>query len=452
MKLVDAALRAGAAVAGLLAEVAGASYFVLRKMVNAVIKATGPFGEILDWALTRLESFAEDVFHSVLTAARYAGAKLTEALDWVVDKGTQAIKAMVNAWESVRERLIDLYRWASEQAQQIAEVIWEEIGRATQRFRNSVVYVLLYLERDFIPGVRRFVTGLLDAGYEVTVLVGRLARRGVQLVAEAVAAMLAFGVTLTELIVATVRRPRSIRDNLVAAYRAAGQTVAQIVAAAEAAGEDALAEILATLDRLQEPLEEMLAGAAEVGGGALATVVSILLNWLATYRPLTEEEKAAGRLVFGNSIDLDNVSISAESLDNKVIFAIQNYFDGDPDSRAFVTTTLINFDVSQGIDTPTLVHELTHVWQAEVTGPFYMAEAIHAQVIDPDAYNYGYTNATNGNGGEEALDAADGDLNQFNREQQGDIAMHYYVRRHEEGRDEPEWAPWQPYVDVFQAA
>ena len=70
----------------------------------------------------------------------------------------------------------------------------------------------------------------------------------------------------------------------------------------------------------------------------------------------------------------------------------------------------------------------------------------------PDAYNYGYTNSTNGNGAETALSAANGDFSVFNPEQQGNIIEHYYVRRYEENRPAAEYAAWQPYVDIVQAA
>jgi hypothetical protein len=79
-----------------------------------------------------------------------------------------------------------------------------------------------------------------------------------------------------------------------------------------------------------------------------------------------------------------------ESLANDIIFGIQDFFSGHPESRAFVTDNLINFDVNDGaIKRHTLIHELCHVWQFDVTGPFYMSEAIHAQVAG-DGYNCGY--------------------------------------------------------------
>lgn len=456
-RMIEAAIRAGAAVADLLAEAVKGSYFLLRRVIYGMADLVG-VGEIMRWAVERLESFAENVFHEVLTALRFAGEALTDVLDWAIDQGQAAFDAVVEAWESVREDLIDLYRWASQLAADVAEAVWEQIGRATQRFQNSVTYVLNYLETDFLPGVRRFVHGLLDAGYELVDLMGRLLGRAVAFIAEAVRELLALGVTLAEILAATLEEPDEAWDNLLRALEEVGATWQEILAAAQEAGDDAVREVVATARRLEGPLEDMLAGALEVGGGFLGLLVSELFNLLGTYRPLTDAEKAEAAQVFGDSLDLDLVSISQESLDNEVIFAVQNFFDGDPDSRAFVTGTLINMDVNQPIDMPTLIHELTHVWQNFATGPMYLSEAIHAQATNPDAYDYGYTDADTGAGAEAALIAAGGDFEAFNREQQAQIVMHYYVRRFAppppaNPTDPPlSWAEWQPYIDVVRAA
>jgi hypothetical protein len=119
-----------------------------------------------------------------------------------------------------------------------------------------------------------------------------------------------------------------------------------------------------------------------------------------------------------------------------------------------------------------MIHELTHVWQFAVTGPFYMSEAIHAQVAGA-GYNYGYDEGVSsvtipidyagatdtldagdvtGLNGEAALNAAGGNFEAFNREQQGQITMHYFVRRVLQGRPAADFAAWQPYIDVVQAA
>jgi hypothetical protein len=150
--------------------------------------------------------------------------------------------------------------------------------------------------------------------------------------------------------------------------------------------------------------------------------------------------------VYADALDLDTIRVSAEDLTNDIIFGLQDWARGRTDSRAFTTMTLINFDVDDGITPATLIHELCHVWQAVVDGPFYLVQAIHAQNTSA-SYNYGYTNAANGDGGEDDLLAANGDFESFNREQQGQIMMHYFVRRYQEARPTPQW---QPYVDFVQ--
>ena len=104
---------------------------------------------------------------------------------------------------------------------------------------------------------------------------------------------------------------------------------------------------------------------------------------------MTAQEIAEAKIVFGNTLDYDHIYFASESLLNDIIFGIQDFFSGNPESRAFVTDTLVNFDVDDGIERHTMIHELTHVWQFAVTGPFYMSEAIHAQVAGA-GYNYGY--------------------------------------------------------------
>lgn len=105
----------------------------------------------------------------------------------------------------------------------------------------------------------------------------------------------------------------------------------------------------------------------------------------------------------------------------------------------------------EGITNETLIHELTHVWQNFETGPMYLTEAIHAQVTDDDAYSYGYTDEDTGAGAEAELQAANGDFEACSREQQAQIAMHYYVRQFVESPP-LDVTDWQPYIDHLRAA
>jgi hypothetical protein len=90
---------------------------------------------------------------------------------------------------------------------------------------------------------------------------------------------------------------------------------------------------------------------------------------------------------------------------------------------------------------PWLIHELTHVWQYQHMGWRYFFKAISAQVrIGSKAYRYG---------GEQALQQIHLQgflLNDFNLEQQGEIARDYY-RSLVNGLD---ISAYQPFIDQLQ--
>lgn len=226
-----------------------------------------------------------------------------------------------------------------------------------------------------------------------------------------------------------------------------------------------------TLRGARGGLRDVLGGLGEVAAGAAGTVAALLLAATSRYRPLTPQERADARRVYGEAIDLDLVSVSLPSLANDVVFAVQRRVRRRRSSRAFVTNTLINCDPAEALPRHTLVHELAHVWQALTAGPSFMAEALHAQLLG-GGYNYGYREGeatvevpvdlrgtrrrldagrATGLGGEAALAAAGADLGRFNREQQAQILMHYFVRRFLLELPEPAWAAWRPYAEAVRA-
>jgi len=244
----------------------------------------------------------------------------------------------------------------------------------------------------------------------------------------------------------------------------------QVVQAVVDAGEEFLDECIHAMVAIGEDIVTMLEGILEIAGGLLDTAIFILMEMLNSFRHLTAAERADATLIFDDIIDFDTVYIATESPTNSIIFGIQDFFTGNPQSRAFVTGNLINFDADDGpIRRSSLIHEMTHVWQNQNVGPIYMAEAIASQA--GAGYNYGYTEGASvtipngdyagnsitdlsgridGQGGEAALNTAGGDFMSFNPEQQGQITMHYFVRRYLEMRPAAEYAAWQPYVDYVQ--
>jgi len=217
--------------------------------------------------------------------------------------------------------------------------------------------------------------------------------------------------------------------SVIAAMDAAGSMISRVIQWAATAGDAALSvagEVLA---------------AFEISASAAATVFTLLLEWFpGSYRPLSATERADADNIFGVAVPLDQVRLAVMSLPVDFI----EWVNG---GRAFTTMFLINFASWTEIKSETLMHELTHVWQGMVAGPIYMVEALEAQAAG-EGYNYGYTNDETGEGAQDRLNAAAGNFSAFNREQQAQIIMHYFVRRYEKALD---YTAWQPYANIVHA-
>jgi len=137
----------------------------------------------------------------------------------------------------------------------------------------------------------------------------------------------------------------------------------------------------------------------------------VIMEICGGHRPLTAAERTEARKIFGWSIDLDRVKIAVASIPSDVA----NWLNGQ---RPFTTMYVINFASSAHISMRTLIHEMTHVWQAAVSGPVYMVEALHSQFF---GRGYEVTAAD--------VAAANGDILNLEREQQAEVVERYYVAK-----------------------
>jgi hypothetical protein len=485
-RIVQALLAAGALIVDILAEAASATYFRFRRIVYGLMEALSDVAAVLEAVFALAANALDALWQRTLQAVTYAVRRLQqaadwarEALEWALAVGATALEGLMRAWEACRLALRDLYEFAAE----LADDVWEVIGEVAFRIGNSLSYVWEFVKSDLLPAVFSFVRGVLRAGLAVAQVVAWGLQASFQVLVEVVRAALDVGATIGVLIAETVRNPGNLLPNLINALREIGSTLTDLYQAAIVETAEAFVEqVTRALVEMGEAARDMLDAVKQVAAGAVGTVIGVLLSILGTYRPLTAAEIADARTVFGNRIDYSRVRVSVEDITNDIIFGVQDFVTDNPDSRAFVTNTLINFDVGDGLTRHTLIHELTHVRQFESAGPEYLMQAVGAQVIG-DGYNYGYTedqanvsivtdfagNTTlvdagraAGFGGAAALVAAGGDLNAFNREQQGQIAMHFFVRRELLGvgtvigsganAEVVDVAAWQPYVDALRAA
>jgi hypothetical protein len=145
-----------------------------------------------------------------------------------------------------------------------------------------------------------------------------------------------------------------------------------------------------------------------VGGPELT---ELAIHLLSKTSPLTPAMIAAASQVLGpNAIRWGDVRV-AEGGILSLIFLINK-------KRAFTTFHTINLPPGDKSRLDIVVHELTHVYQYEKAGGWYIAQAIHAQAT----VGYGYGGAA---GLQSAL-ATGKHFRDFNREQQAQIAQDYY--------------------------
>lgn len=486
---VQALLEAGVRAVEILAEVVGDTYWALRRVVFGLLEGLGRVGDILQAVIELAEDAASELWRLTLLAIRYAQNRigdvvewLGDGLEWALEQGAAAVEALVRAWEEIGEALEDLYDMAAG----LATEVWDFIGEATVRIGNSVSYVWHYIKEDVVPAVFDFVRGVLRAGFAVASMVAWALEEAVEILGEVIRAALDVGATLGEMLVETMLNPRSALENFLNALAEIGTTLSDLYQAVIVeTAEEFMEEVTTMLVELGRAVGEILDAVFEVAAGAVGTAIGILFQLLGTWREMTDDEIADARTVFADTIDYSTVRLSTEGAANSIVFGVQDWVTGEPDSRAFVTNTLINFDPDDGgITRHTLIHELTHVWQFTHTGPEYLLQAVGAQVVG-DGYNYGYTEDTaavtvdidhDGNtaaldagrgaglDGGAALDAAGGNFDAFNREQQGQIMMHFFVRNTLLGvgtnitdatgavLETVDVTSWQPYVDAVQAA
>jgi hypothetical protein len=116
-------------------------------------------------------------------------------------------------------------------------------------------------------------------------------------------------------------------------------------------------------------------------------------------RSLNPEEKRLLLTIFGSSINLEMVQIVATEVGSK--------------GRPYTLGTTIRIPDGTYFDAPTLVHEMTHVWQYQTQGTRYISDSVLHQ-LTTDAY---------------AVKLVPGQsFRDYTAEQQAMIVQHYYEK------------------------
>jgi hypothetical protein len=400
--IADAAGDVAGFVGGAVGDAAGAVGDAVSTVVDAVVSAGKSVAEAIGSAASWTLEKTTDLVRALIRAGKTVGEILTAALQKSVLG--KYVRALLAAGRALSEILV----WA---AVRTAAVV-RDVVAAVLAAGRSVANVVLWAAGQTLAIATRLVRALLDAGRRMAEIVTAALRMTGAVLRRLIAAIYQAGRDLASILIAAARCAASVIRTVFEGLFMVGATLAMAVASIcrdVAAG--FRRGLFEGLIALGYALLDLLKAAAVAGVSVLALAFAVALEICGGHRALTPDERREARRIFGWSIDLDRVKIAVASLPADLI----NWLNGQ---RTFTTMYVINFASWDHVVTHTLIHELTHVWQATVAGPVYMVEALHSQFF---GRGYEVTDAD--------LAAANGDITKLEREQQAVVVERYWIAK-----------------------
>lgn len=391
-----------------------------RAFMKDYVETDGDLGAVADWldeagAILRVaqgegvpvDGFLDDAWNAVKKGAKAAAGAVSSAVSAVIDGIETAGKSLVDilgaAARWTADRVGNLVRSLIEAGKKVADI------DAALDFGRTVAQVMAEACKLVAAKLKVVVRAIIASGRKAAAILATVAGRTLSIVRTVLEGLFAAAVNLAEIVAGVCRNvAEQFRKGFIEGLIALGKGVAEIFKAALASG---------------------------LGIAALA--FAAILEALGGHRGLLPTELAEARKVFGWSIDLDRVKVANASYAADFIQAVNG-------GRPFTTMYVLNFSSKSDFKPNgelksfgTLIHELTHVWQAVQAGPIYMIEALEQQLRKGSAA-YRYTDAE--------LAAHGGDLLKFGREAQAQIIEDYYVSRYLNGNPRSAWEKYLPYA------
>jgi hypothetical protein len=362
-------------------EVAGKVVDAAKGMIQTVgdaLKAAGKslahvVEEAAKWTANRLA----DLVHALIHAGKTVAALLTEAVKKGLDTLEKFVKALVAAGQSILSAL----EWAASKAANVLSSVLKALLAAGRK----VADVLSQAIRLAANALKQVVQALYRLGKKVAEILASVANSALSIIQTVLEGLFMVGAQLADAVA-------SICTGIAEGFRKG--FFQGLIAIGKA------------------PLE-IIKAAAKAGGAILGLALAVIMEVFGGHRPLNAQEIKEARKVFGWSIPLGRVKLAVASVPADVI----NWINGN---RTFTTMYVINFASWDHIDQNmhTLIHELTHVWQATTAGPVYMVEALCSQIA---GRGYNVTDAD--------LAKANGNFNKLEREQQAVVVENYWWGR-----------------------
>lgn len=336
--------------------------------ISAIGDAVSAVGDAIGDAVDAVGEVVSDVVDAV------AGA-VGDAVDAVGDAVSTAVDAVVDTVTTFASGLFDMTFGAASLLLQ---------GRLT----DAMTSVVDGLDKAFIRAPQRAVNGVIDATEKLlnapTYLLGDTIGGFVrdQVIARGVDIQRGIFNTTTELARSGFR---TMLETPITFIDGVGDAIGHAVRGewGDAAGAFGMAFVNAGGRFLGGMLDQAMIG---LQGGVDVVGTALFLH--EPSRPLTDDEKAAMREIYGDSVDLDSVRIHEDNITTKW-FGMAPHAVGNniymPTSATADDGTVINYVDANG-DTNLngqnlLAHELGHTWQNQNGGSDYIAKALFSQAV-----------------------------------------------------------------------
>ncbi|SFB36646.1 hypothetical protein [Algoriphagus aquimarinus] len=427
---VEAVLAAGKSVAQVLSEAVKKGTAAVNKFIQAVIEAGKKGLEVLNWAIGQ----AESILRTALSKLEQLLGSFTSLLMEVAKMAASRLNAIVKALISAGKRSIDfiarLNRFALSFAKRLVQEL-KKLGRSLGEIMSAVINQSRLIARVVIDALK-------ELGNSIFNILRVVAHKTVQQLAVIIGAIkdlaISLGTLLNDIARFTAAQAKKLMQALRVIWTRMREVLEIIAQKSVSVIRTLITALIGTVNHWREVLKEiatnvrdafregLIKGLIEIGksavtlmieatklGGTIAALTfAILLDVFGSHRGLNASERAEAEKVFGVSIDLDRVKLTDASLAADLIMWMNK-------NRPFTTMYVINYKSGSTLPMDTLIHELTHVWQAVTSGGVYMIEALHSQF-----FGKGY------NLSEADLIKADGRLLSLEREQQAVVVEEFW--------------------------
>jgi len=427
---VEAILAAGKSVAQVLSEAVKKGTAAVNKFIQAVIEAGKRGLEVLNWAIGQ----AESILRTALSKLEQLLGSFTSLLMEVAKMAASRLNAIVKALISAGKRSIDfisrLNRFALDFAKRLVQEL-KKLGRslgeitqavinqsrliarvvidALKELGNSIFNILRVIANKTVQQLAVIIGAIKDLAISLSSILNDIAKFTAAQAKKLMQALRIIWTRMKEILEIIAQKSISVIRTLISAligtvnhWRVVLKEIATNVREAFREG------LIKGLIEIGKSVVTLMIEATKLGGTIAALIFAILLDIFGSHRGLNTSERAEAEKVFGVSIDLDRVKLTDASLAADLIMWMNK-------NRPFTTMYVINYKSGSTLPMDTLIHELTHVWQAVTSGGVYMIEALHSQF-----FGKGY------NLSEADLKKADGSLLSLEREQQAVVVEEFW--------------------------